>query len=203
MKIIRDNETKPFITLLMVSGLYQDLTITLNCSSSESSKSNIFSNHTPLTPSRSVPEPPQEMRSTSLPFFSPLLFSCLPCVKLHSTYQFTHSHTQTFSSLAPYSCHTCPINPTSYRHLSGCPGYTNSKHCPQLNSSTLSQDLLLLPHLTSQGMTSRFTQLAQPRNPRVTLDSTLTPKLSHQSLEPVKKTNQQKNRGSRQCTEFR
>lgn len=86
---------------LMVSGHYQDFTTTLNYSRSQNFKSNVPLYHTPLTHSVSVLEAHQEIRSMSLPLFSPLLVSLLPCVKLHSTCQFNHAYSQTFSSLAP------------------------------------------------------------------------------------------------------
>lgn len=102
----------------------------------------------------------------NLPPFSPLLFSLLPCVKLYSTCQFNHAHTQTFSSLAPkFLSHLTYqlyfLIDISYMDVLGIQIQKLSK----LNLSTLSQDLLLLLYLISQWVTSKIIPLAQPRNP--------------------------------------
>lgn len=128
----------------------------------------------------------------SLPPFSPLLFSLLPCVKLYSVSLIML--TAKPSVLLPQ----IPVTPAlsilhPYRHLPyGCPRYTNSKKLPKLNLSTLSQDLLLLLYLISQWITSKIIPLAQLRNPGVTFDSTLSLKLSYGSPEPMKKKQNKK-----------
>ena len=129
----------------------------------------------------------------SLPLFGPLLFSLLPHVKLYSTYQFKHSHSQTFCSLSRIL-----LSHLSYQSYFLIDIFYMDVLGIQIQNQSQTELINSLPRPAIPSIFNisvndmKIHSTTRHRNPAVTLDSTLVLQLLCQSPEPIKKTNKQR-----------